>query len=88
MWRGGGGAGVKEMGWQKARIGKNQDDSKMGWIAGMPTDRKKPRNRVGEEWVGEDSQMFLCDSSLKTNRKNLVLSVLHYWSLSFLSMEN
>lgn len=30
VMRGGGAARVKEMGWQKAGRGKNQDDSKMG----------------------------------------------------------
>lgn len=35
---------AKEMVWQEARRGKNQDDSKMGWMPGMPTERKKSGN--------------------------------------------
>lgn len=46
------GPGMKEMGCQEARGEKNQDDSKMGWMAGMPTEEETRGPGLGEiGWV-------------------------------------
>lgn len=58
-----------------------------GWLQCQLKGRKQG-TWIGRKWVDGVVQIFLYDSNLKTNRKNLGLSVLCYCSLSFLRMEN
>lgn len=77
---------IKEMGWQEDRRIK-MTPKLGGWLECQQKGRNQGTWVEGEQ-VGKDVQMFLYDSSLKTNKKNLELSLLCFYSLSFLSMEN